>query len=111
ANRADTAAGESVPAEQTEKFAALLAALKPKLPDVEDVRLTTRLTESAACLVAGTGGMSAHMERLMERMGRETGHAKRVLELNPNNPAVEALRELYGKNSADPRIDGYAQLL
>ena len=111
ADRADTATGETVPAELTEKFGGLLAALKPKLPEVADVRLTTRLTESGACLVADGAAVSAHMERLMDRMGRDAGGAKRVLELNPSNPAVEALRALHDKNSADPRIDGYARLL
>ena len=47
----------------------------------------------------------------MERMGRDAGDAKRVLELNPNNPAVEAVRELHAKNAADPRLEGYARLL
>ncbi len=44
-----------------ERFAALLTALKEKLPDVADVRLTKRLTESAACLVADAhGDVRAH---------------------------------------------------
>ena len=44
--------------------------LKAKLPEVQDVRLSTRLKESAACLVADEAAMTAHMERLMQRMGR-----------------------------------------
>ena len=101
-----------MPAGDKEKFAALLAALKEKLPDVSEVRLTNRLTESAACLVAGTFGMSAHMERLMERMGRDAGGAaKRVLELNPGHATVEAVRVLHEKSAADPRLDLYARLL
>jgi molecular chaperone HtpG len=111
ADRAETAAGDAVPADLTEKFAPLLSAIKPKLPEVADVRLTTRLTESAACLVAGGDAMSAHMERILERMGRGGEGTKRVLELNPKNPAVEAVRELHIKNAADPRIEGYARLL
>jgi molecular chaperone HtpG len=48
----------------------------------------------------------------MERMGRgDDAAAKRVLELNPNNPAVEALRQLHAKDAADPRIESYARLL
>ena len=94
-----------------EKFASLLAALKEKLPEVSEVRLTNRLTESAACLVAGAYGMSAHMERLMERMGRDTGGAKRALELNPAHAAVEAVRQLHSKDAGDSRLDTYARLL
>jgi molecular chaperone HtpG len=51
------------------------------------------------------------MERLMERMGRGESAAKRVLELNPKNPAVVALGELYDRNTDDPRAEGYARLL
>jgi molecular chaperone HtpG len=101
---------DEIPAEVKEQFAGLLAAMKEKIPEVSDVRLTKRLTESAACLVA-TGTMSAHMERLMRRLGEGIAPNKRVLELNPDNPAVAALRELHGKNPSDPRIESYARLL
>jgi molecular chaperone HtpG len=85
--------------------------MRGKLPEVADVRLTTRLTESAACLVSDGAATSAHFERLMERMGRDAGGQKRVLELNPKNSAVEALNELHIKNSSDPRIEGFSRLL
>jgi molecular chaperone HtpG len=99
--------------ETQEKFTKLFEHLKSKLPEVGDVRLSSRLKESAACLVAGAGGMSAHMERLMERMGRdeEMEQSRRVLELNGEHPAVVALRELHEKNADDPRIENYARLL
>ncbi len=111
ADRGDTSTGDAIPADVQEKFAGLLTSLKGKLPEVADIRLTTRLTESAACLVADGAAVSAHMERLMERMGRDAGGAKRALELNPQNPAVEAVRDLHIKDSTDPRIEGYARLL
>ena len=111
ADRGEAAGVGEVPAGDKERFAALLTSLKEKLPDAADVRLTNRLTESAACLVADAHGMSAHMERLMERMGRDAGTPKRVLELNPNHTTLEALRTLHEKNAADPRLDGYARLL
>jgi molecular chaperone HtpG len=97
-----------------EKYKPLLDHLKGKLADeVSDVRLSSRLKESAACLVAPEGAMSAHLERLMERMGRgdEATRAKRILELNGKHPAVAALRDLYEKKPDDPRVEGYARLL
>ncbi|MCS6865572.1 MAG: molecular chaperone HtpG [Gemmataceae bacterium] len=100
-----------IPAETQKKFESLLQWLKQKLPEVADVRLTSRLTESAACLVADAYGMSAHMERLLERMGRDTGPVKRVLEINPQHPAVEVIRQLHDKNAAEARLEGYARLL
>jgi molecular chaperone HtpG len=99
--------------ETQEKFKKLFEHLKSKLPEVSEVRLSSRLKESAACLVAGAGGMSAHMERLMQRMGRdqELEHARRILELNGEHPAVVALQQLQEKNADDPRIEDYARLL
>ncbi|VTU01310.1 heat shock protein 90 : Chaperone protein HtpG OS=Pelobacter propionicus (strain DSM 2379) GN=htpG PE=3 SV=1: HATPase_c_3: HSP90 [Gemmataceae bacterium] len=111
ADRGDTATGEEVPAGTKEQFAGVVAYLKEKLPEVADVRLTTRLTESAACLVADAGAVNAHLERMMEKMGRDTGANKRVLELNPANAAVVALRDRHAANAADPRLEGYARLL
>src|SRR5204863_2507319 len=100
ADRGDTAAGDDVPAATKEQFAPLVSFLKGKLPEVSDVRLTTRLTDSAACLVADGPAVGAHMERLMERMGRDAGANKRALELNPNSPAVQAVRELHNRDAA-----------
>jgi molecular chaperone HtpG len=111
ADRGDTAPGDTVAGDVKDKFASVLSSLKEKVPEVADVRLSTRLTESAACLVADGAAVSAHLERLMERMGRGAGSQKRVLELNPINPAVEAVLQLYLKDPTDARIEGYARLL
>ena len=63
------------------------------------MRLSGRLKESAARLVADAGAMTAHLERLMQQLGRgnDLGASKRVLELNGEHPAVVALRHLYEK--------------
>ena len=103
--------GDGISDESKAKFAPLFASLKSVLPDVGDIRLTKRLTTSAACLVADAGAMTAHMERLMQRFGEDATGGKRVLELNPDNPAVEALRTLHEKSPTDPRIAAYALLL
>jgi molecular chaperone HtpG len=96
---------------EEEKFKGLFEFLKKELPEVEGVRLSGRLKESAACLVAPEGGVSAHMERLLRRLGKaeEAGPAKRVLELNAAHPAVQALRGLYEKDPG--RAGEYARLL
>ena len=75
------------------------------------MRLSGRLKESAVCLVSAEGALSAHMERLLRRVGKgeEAGPAKRVLELNAGHPAVQALRGLYEKDPA--RAGEYARLL
>ncbi len=78
------------------------------------MRLSGRLKESAACLVADGGAVTAHLERLMQQLGRGNdlgGAAKRVLELNGEHPAVVALRQLHEKSPQDPRIENYGRLL
>lgn len=102
-----------VPEEKQTTFKALLDFAKSRVADVKDVRLSPRLKESAACLVADEGEMSAHMERLMSRIGQGGMHstAKRVLELNPEHPAVEAVRALYASKPDDPRVGEYLALL
>jgi molecular chaperone HtpG len=103
----------SVEASEKIRYAKLLESLKDKLPEVADVRLSGRLKESAACLVAAEGSVSAHVERLLERWGKTDlyGPAKRVLELNPAHPVVQALERLHEKDAADPRVESYARLL
>jgi molecular chaperone HtpG len=58
---------------------------------VADVRMTLRLTDSPACVVAEEGAMSSHMIRLMEQMGQSIPKTKPVLELNPNHALVKQL--------------------
>jgi molecular chaperone HtpG len=113
-DRAETAPqGDEPSAEVKEQFAGLLADLKGKLTEVSDVRLSKRLTESASCLVAGSGAMTAHMEQLLKKLGRleEADAGKRVLELNPTHPAVTALLEVHRNDAADARVEAYGRLL
>jgi molecular chaperone HtpG len=91
----------------------LLAYLQSKVPEVKDVRLSSRLKESAACLVSEEGDVGAHMERVLRRMGRgdELPTTKRVLEINPDHPAVQAVQQLYTKDPNHPDLEQYCRLL
>src|SRR5207248_6528809 len=95
------------------EFQGLLDFMKGKLPEVQDVRLSNRLKESAACLVAEEGAMGAHMERLLRRMGRgdEVAPAKKILEVNPDNAAVQGMQKLLARDAANPRLEAYCRLL
>ncbi|HEX4795095.1 MAG TPA: molecular chaperone HtpG [Humisphaera sp.] len=112
-DRVDAAAESDTLKEQQKQFGKLLETLKGKLDQVKDIRLTDRLKESAACLVADEGAMGAHMERLLQRMGRgeEIPNSKRILELNPDHAAVQTLRTIAEKNGSDPRIEAFGRLL
>jgi molecular chaperone HtpG len=70
--------------------AVIIAAVKSALGDrVTDVRVSQRLTDSAACLVAG-GGLDRELERLLSRQKRGTG-AKPILEINTRHVLVKAI--------------------
>jgi molecular chaperone HtpG len=98
--------------ERKQEFQPLLDYLKAKVTDIKEARLTGRLKESAVCLVADEGAMSAHMERILERLGRgQEGPGQRVLEVNPEHPVVQALQQLVAKDASDPRLESYARLL
>jgi molecular chaperone HtpG len=105
--------GTSVAEETKGAFQPLLDYLNSKLADVREVRLSNRLKESAACLVADEYAMGAHMERLMERLGKgkELPKSQRILELNPAHAAVRALRDLFARDAADARVEKYGRLL
>jgi molecular chaperone HtpG len=91
----------------------LLEYMKRKLGEVKDVRVSNRLKESAVCLVADEGDMGAHMERLLVRMGRdkEFPASKKILEVNPDHPAVQAMQQLHAKDAGNTRLEKYARLL
>ena len=59
---------------------------------VKDVRVTFRLTESPACLVADTYDMGGNLERLLKSAGQKVKHAKPILEINPHHPLVQRLK-------------------
>jgi len=98
--------------EATESFKPLLVLLQEKLAGLKEVRLSKRLKESAACLVADEHAMGAHMERLLQKLGKAEGApSPKILELNPEHPAVQGLLKIHAANPADPRIEGHARLL
>jgi len=108
-----TVGATEIPDEKKNAFQLLLDFMKGKLTEVKDVCLSTRLKESAACLVAEEGQMGAHMERLFQRMGRgqELPASKRILELNADHPTVTAIQQLFQKDPADARLEAYCRLL
>jgi molecular chaperone HtpG len=59
---------------------------------VAEVRVTHRLTDSPACLVADPSAMSTNLERLLKAAGHKVPETKPTLEVNPQHPLVRALR-------------------
>jgi len=58
---------------------------------VQEVRVTHRLTDSPACLVADAHAMGMNLERLLKAAGQQTGGSKPILEINPRHPIVTRL--------------------
>ncbi|WP_367067409.1 molecular chaperone HtpG [Oryzisolibacter sp. LB2S] len=78
--------------EAAESFKPVLARLKEALKDkAEDVRVTTRLVDSPACLVVQDGGMSTQLARMLKQAGQSAPETKPVLEVNPEHALVKKL--------------------
>lgn len=97
-NRADVAPeqeDEEKSKEQQEQYKDLLTFVQEELKEkVKEVRLSSRLTESVACLVADETGMNPNMERLLKSMNQETVPTKRILELNPEHPLMSRMQKM-----------------
>ena len=75
-----------------ETFKPTLAKLKEALKDkAEDVRVTTRLVDSPACLVVQDHGMSTQLARMLKQAGQKAPEVKPVLEVNADHPLVKKL--------------------
>ncbi len=71
----------------------LIEKIKASLGDqVKEVRVTHRLTDSPACLVAGAHDMSGNLERILKAAGQNTPDSKPVLEINPSHKLVQRLK-------------------
>ena len=78
--------------EAAEAFKPVLAKLKEALKDkAEDVRVTTRLVDSPACLVVTENGMSTQLARMLKQAGQQAPESKPVLEVNPEHALVKKL--------------------
>ena len=104
---------ETKKAEEASKdFGALLAVAKRSLEGkVADVRTSSRLVDSPACLVLAQGAMPAHLEKVIRQSGKEVPRGKRDLELNPAHPAVKRLAAIAAENPSDPRLDDFIVVL
>mgnify|MGYP000332423035 CR=1 FL=1 len=80
--------------EASKTFENLIGQIKELLKDkVEDVRVTNRLTDSPACLVAGAHDMDAQMKKIMEAAGQVVPETKPSFEINPEHPLVKQLND------------------
>ena len=78
----------------TEENKEILDKIKSLLDDkLQEVRFSTRLTDSACCLVADDNAMSAQMEKIYQAMNQPLPPSKRILELNPDHKLIKTILE------------------
>jgi molecular chaperone HtpG len=88
-----------------EAFKPVLERLRETLKDrAKDVRVTTRLVDSPACLVVEEGDMSGHLARLLKQAGQDAPASKPILEVNAEHALVKRLE-------TSERFDDLAQVL
>ena len=91
--------------EAAEAFKPVLEKLQAALKDrAKDVRTTTRLVDSPACLVVEDGAMSGHLARMLKQAGQAAPASQPILEVNPGHALVKKLDDA-------ARFDDLAQLL
>ncbi|MBX9980255.1 MAG: molecular chaperone HtpG, partial [Mycobacterium gordonae] len=108
----DEETSEAEREEQQKEFADLLTWLKETLSEhVKEVRLSTRLTDSPACLITDAFGMTPALARLYQASGQDVPIGKRTLELNPHHPLVNGLRQAHADRPDDTSVAETAELL
>jgi molecular chaperone HtpG len=93
---------------ETREVKDLLGRLRKALEgQVTDVRASTRLTSSPACLVADDHGMSANLERILKQVGQKVEGQKPILEINADHALVRRL----GEEQDEQRFGDWAHIL
>lgn len=95
-----------------EAYNALFGFIKGHLEaKVKEVKPSTRLKDSVACLSGDAWDMSAYMEKLLKASGQKPPESKRVLELNMDHPVVEKIKSLFENDRDNPDLKDYSLLL
>ncbi|MGW4527587.1 molecular chaperone HtpG [Amycolatopsis sp. NPDC004378] len=108
----DKKATEVAREQQKKDFEGLLGWMGTALgEDVKEVRLSSRLTTSPACIVGDTHDLTPTLEKMYRAMGQELPPIKRILELNPEHALVTGLREAHAARPDDAGLAETAELL
>ena len=95
-----------------EEYASFLEASQKKLDEhVKQIRLSTRLVDSPACLVTEEHEYSPNLERLLQKGKGGGPKQRRIMELNAGHPIVTQLYDRYKTNSDDPTVAESMELL
>ncbi|MDQ5984587.1 MAG: Chaperone protein HtpG [Syntrophus sp. SKADARSKE-3] len=95
-----------------ETYSALFDFIKSTLDaQVKEVKPSTHLKDSVACLSGDQYGMSAYMEKILKAAGQQTPQTKRILELNMDHPLLARIKAIYDEDREAALLKDYSQLL
>ena len=105
-------AHEAKKEEAKKEYGGVISFIQETLKEkVKEVRLSSRLTESACCLVADEMGLNANMEKILKSMNQDVPEAKRILELNPDHPILQVITAMFDQDKTNVRLSDYCELL
>src|SRR5690554_4157235 len=94
-------------AEVAENLKPLIERLTASLADnVKEVRVTSRLVDSPACVVVDEHDLSPHLVRMLQAAGQEAPKVRPILEINPEHALIDRIQA-----ASDDNFDDWAQLL
>ncbi|WP_068144905.1 molecular chaperone HtpG [Rhodococcoides corynebacterioides] len=95
-----------------EQFADLTSWMAEALSDdVKEVRLSTRLTTSPACIVGDDFSLSPTLEKMYRASGQAVPKTKRILEINPDHALIAALEKAHAEKKDTEQLTETARLL
>ncbi|NOR05125.1 MAG: molecular chaperone HtpG [Deltaproteobacteria bacterium] len=103
---------EKVDEDKKGRYETLFKHIQAQMQDtIKEVRPSTRLTDSVACLSGDTYDMSGYMEKILKSAGQKIPESKRVLELNMAHPVMEKIHAMFEKDKNDARLNDHIHLL
>ena len=98
--------------EKQEQYAGFLQAGQKRLDQyVKQIRLSTRLVDSPACLVTEEHEYSPHLERLLQKGKGGGPKQRRIMELKWDHPVIARLYERFQSNAGDPAVGDWIEIL
>ncbi|MBT8371631.1 MAG: molecular chaperone HtpG, partial [Deltaproteobacteria bacterium] len=103
---------EKVDEDKKGQYETLFKHIRVRLEDsIKEVRPSTRLTDSVACLSGDTYDMSGYMKKILQSTGQAVPDNKRVLELNMLHPVMEKILGMFEADKDDPKLGDYIHML
>jgi molecular chaperone HtpG len=103
---------DSVDEKKKEEYTSLFGFLKGQLEEkIREVKPSTHLKDSIACLSGDDQGVSAYMEKLLRASGQAPPVTKRVLELNLDHPVILKVKNMFEADRKNPALKDYSQFL